>query len=392
FYLLTGRPLYPKRSLLATMKSHADKDVPRLPDYLPDDPPQMQFVLERAVAKRPKDRYRAVADFMKDLQLLLDRPSAVREGSSRRKKVKEKDAAENQAPESKPSDGKKKKRKKKSSKRGKRPRKTQWAASVDWCQATVRSDAFRAFAAPVGCGFPLFLAFCWATQPHCSAAWIFLQALVGGLLSGSAWFHREALRELGDRHGWKIGAALGASWGLAYGLFDFPYALELGGATLSAWIPPVAGVVVLGALLGCGLGRIKKWGSLVTALGVSLPAASLLVGFGMWFTMDADDAVQRAVMFREQERTSRALAHFSYAIGLDPANADAYRERSRLHQDQGRVNEAISDALTAARVGSRNPDNHQRLAEAYEQVGSAASAKQARAREKKLRAASTAAP
>ena len=77
FHMLTGRIPFPAESLTAKLAAHARDPVPD-PRSLHDDiPDSYTAVLQRAMAKEPRDRYATPAEFLEDLELAHRRRGAV---------------------------------------------------------------------------------------------------------------------------------------------------------------------------------------------------------------------------------------------------------------------------------------------------------------------------
>jgi serine/threonine-protein kinase len=61
FYLLTGRPPFPAKSLLAKLQQHRQAEPPAVDAVRPDVPADLASVVRKMMAKRPEDRYRVPA-------------------------------------------------------------------------------------------------------------------------------------------------------------------------------------------------------------------------------------------------------------------------------------------------------------------------------------------
>lgn len=70
FEMLTGQVPFNGPTPVAVAMMHSEKPVPQLSDYLEEVPEGLQEILERAMAKRPGDRYHKAAQLRKDLLTL----------------------------------------------------------------------------------------------------------------------------------------------------------------------------------------------------------------------------------------------------------------------------------------------------------------------------------
>lgn len=67
FEMLTGQVPYKGATAVAVAMMHAEKPVPKLINYLESVPEGLQAIIDKAMAKRPEDRYRDVGKMGKDL-------------------------------------------------------------------------------------------------------------------------------------------------------------------------------------------------------------------------------------------------------------------------------------------------------------------------------------
>lgn len=70
FEMLTGQVPFNGPTPVAVAMMHAEKPVPKLSEYLEEVPEGLQEILEKAMAKKPRDRYRKAAQFRRDLMAL----------------------------------------------------------------------------------------------------------------------------------------------------------------------------------------------------------------------------------------------------------------------------------------------------------------------------------
>jgi CheY-like chemotaxis protein/tRNA A-37 threonylcarbamoyl transferase component Bud32 len=70
FFLLTGRPPYQAPSFVSLVLRHRDEPIPTLVAERPDVPPELEAVFRKMVAKAPADRYRSMADVVRELEQL----------------------------------------------------------------------------------------------------------------------------------------------------------------------------------------------------------------------------------------------------------------------------------------------------------------------------------
>jgi serine/threonine-protein kinase len=82
YFLLTGRPPYTGRSIMAIMLEHRDASIPHLHDARPDIPPELDAVFRRMVAKAPADRYQTMTEVARALEWVQAgiSPAAARTG------------------------------------------------------------------------------------------------------------------------------------------------------------------------------------------------------------------------------------------------------------------------------------------------------------------------
>lgn len=72
-FLLTGRSPVPDGSLTEKLLWHESAPVPSLSDVRPDVPPELNVVFRRMMARKPRDRYNALAEAIPELELCLSR-------------------------------------------------------------------------------------------------------------------------------------------------------------------------------------------------------------------------------------------------------------------------------------------------------------------------------
>ena len=68
YFLLTAKAVYEGDSLMARLMAHANNPIPSLRASRPDAPENVQAVFEKMVAKKPEDRYQAMAEVINDLE------------------------------------------------------------------------------------------------------------------------------------------------------------------------------------------------------------------------------------------------------------------------------------------------------------------------------------
>ena len=66
FQMLTGKVPYDRENSIATLFAHVHDPPPELPDELADLHPTFGAVIEKAMAKKPEDRYLSAGDFARD--------------------------------------------------------------------------------------------------------------------------------------------------------------------------------------------------------------------------------------------------------------------------------------------------------------------------------------
>lgn len=71
FYLLIGKAPYDGSVVSEVLDQHAHQPLPKLQELNSRVPPQLQQVVERAMAKRPGDRYDSLAEMISDLEAYL---------------------------------------------------------------------------------------------------------------------------------------------------------------------------------------------------------------------------------------------------------------------------------------------------------------------------------
>ena len=83
FRLLTGRFAYHESvSIVQTMMAHLNKPIPKATDFNSQLPAECDLIIERAMAKRPIDRYQHASDMAEDLIGLIQSQGSVRTGVS----------------------------------------------------------------------------------------------------------------------------------------------------------------------------------------------------------------------------------------------------------------------------------------------------------------------
>jgi len=73
FYLLTGLLMYRGDDPLQVLEAHREHPIPRVKDFLPYAPRDVQPVFEQMVAKHPEDRYISAEALLADLAILVER-------------------------------------------------------------------------------------------------------------------------------------------------------------------------------------------------------------------------------------------------------------------------------------------------------------------------------
>lgn len=72
FYLLVSLPPYRGQTALDVIQSHKSADVPRLRDWLPHAPAELERILLGMMAKAPANRYQSMEELLMDLEPLLE--------------------------------------------------------------------------------------------------------------------------------------------------------------------------------------------------------------------------------------------------------------------------------------------------------------------------------
>ncbi|MEK6235871.1 MAG: serine/threonine protein kinase, partial [Planctomycetales bacterium] len=72
FHLLTGAPPFGSGSFLDVIVAHRDQPIPKLRDCRQDASPDLDSVLQRMLAKNPKDRFPTMREALRELQVLRD--------------------------------------------------------------------------------------------------------------------------------------------------------------------------------------------------------------------------------------------------------------------------------------------------------------------------------
>ncbi len=87
FDLLTGHPPFAASDTqLKVMFAHCNQDIPQATEVRPELPAGCDAIIERAMAKRPEDRYQSARDFKTDLEALLADEEQTASASSQKKK------------------------------------------------------------------------------------------------------------------------------------------------------------------------------------------------------------------------------------------------------------------------------------------------------------------
>ena len=71
FEMLTGQVPYDGTTPVAVAMMHTEKAVPQLKDYMQEVPEGLQEIIDKAMAKKPEDRYQSVLEFRSDLVKLI---------------------------------------------------------------------------------------------------------------------------------------------------------------------------------------------------------------------------------------------------------------------------------------------------------------------------------
>lgn len=74
YFVLTGQPMYPEKTIMQQLLAHQKKAIPSLLAMLPDLPPYLDSLYQRMVAKDPQDR-------PESMQAVVDGLRAVKEGT-----------------------------------------------------------------------------------------------------------------------------------------------------------------------------------------------------------------------------------------------------------------------------------------------------------------------
>lgn len=72
FEMLTGEVPYTAITPMAVVLKHLTDPVPRLPDRDTDLPMESEFVISRAMAKDPEERFQTAGEFAKALRAVAD--------------------------------------------------------------------------------------------------------------------------------------------------------------------------------------------------------------------------------------------------------------------------------------------------------------------------------
>src|SRR3954453_9291588 len=87
FHALAGGPPYQRNSDEATLWAHLHDDPPSLRANAPDAPPELQAVLDRALAKDPDERFQSVGDLGRAALAAVRRAAGPRGAAPRRGRV-----------------------------------------------------------------------------------------------------------------------------------------------------------------------------------------------------------------------------------------------------------------------------------------------------------------
>src|SRR5262249_14074550 len=82
YFLVTGQPPYPEKSLTAALLKHRDAPIPSLVAARKEAPAALDALLRRMMAKSPEDRYQTMAEVVHALEAIL--PSLGDAGHARR--------------------------------------------------------------------------------------------------------------------------------------------------------------------------------------------------------------------------------------------------------------------------------------------------------------------
>ena len=67
YYLLSGRPIFAKKSVVELIAAHANDPVPPLASFVPNILPKLEQIVLRCLSKFPEDRYATTSDLYADL-------------------------------------------------------------------------------------------------------------------------------------------------------------------------------------------------------------------------------------------------------------------------------------------------------------------------------------
>jgi serine/threonine protein kinase len=76
FYLLTGRPPYPRDSTIDALMAHREEPIPRLPLVREDVPEELDAIFQRMLAKRADERFASMAEVVAALEAWQQGPQA----------------------------------------------------------------------------------------------------------------------------------------------------------------------------------------------------------------------------------------------------------------------------------------------------------------------------
>jgi serine/threonine protein kinase len=71
FFLLSGRPIYHEPTIPQVFGAHRSRPIPPLPGTVTRMAPNVNVVFQKMVAKRPEDRFQAMAEVIVELQVVL---------------------------------------------------------------------------------------------------------------------------------------------------------------------------------------------------------------------------------------------------------------------------------------------------------------------------------
>ena len=92
YELLTNEVPFPGENFVAVAMRHINEEPPPIRDKRPDVSPRLEAAVQRAMAKRPEDRFHTMADFCKELEADLGElqgDDGRRAGAARQKRAPE---------------------------------------------------------------------------------------------------------------------------------------------------------------------------------------------------------------------------------------------------------------------------------------------------------------